>query len=138
MTDRDYPLPIPVADEASEPFYAGAKEGRLMLVRCSQCGRHRLPGRERCADCWSVDSEWAQASGRGTLYSFGIMHQQYDPAFADAIPYNYATVELEEGPRLVTNIVDCPNDELRVDMPLEAVFDAVSDETTLIRFRPRS
>ena len=137
MTDRDYPLPIPVADEASEPFYAGAKEGRLMLVRCSQCGRHRLPGRERCADCWSTDSEWAQASGRGTLYSFGIMHQQYDPAFADVIPYNYATVELEEGPRLVTNIVDCPNDELRVDMPLEAVFDAVSDETTLIRFRPR-
>ena len=138
MTDRDYPLPIPVAAEASAPFYAGAKEGRLMLVRCSQCGRHRLPGRERCADCWSTDSEWAQASGRGTLYSFGIMHQQYDPAFADVIPYNYATVELEEGPRLVTNIVDCPNDELRVDMPLEAVFDAVSDETTLIRFRPRS
>ena len=137
MTDRDYPLPIPVADEASEPFYAGAKEGRLMLVRCSQCGRHRLPGRERCADCWSTDSEWAQASGRGTLYSFGIMHQQYDPAFADVIPYNYATVELEEGPRLVTNIVDCPNGELRVDMAVEAVFDAVSDETTLIRFRPR-
>ena len=137
MTDRDYPLPIPVADEASAPFYAGAKEGRLILVRCSQCGRHRLPGRERCADCWSTESEWAQASGRGTLYSFGIMHQQYDPAFADAIPYNYATVELEEGPRLVTNIVDCPNGELRVDMPVEAVFDAVSDETTLIRFRPR-
>ena len=137
MTDRDYSLPIPVADEASAPFYAGAKEGRLMLVRCSQCGRHRLPGRERCADCWSTDSEWAQASGRGTLYSFGIMHQQYDPAFADVIPYNYATVELEEGPRLVTNIVDCPNGELRVDMPVEAVFDAVSEETTLIRFRPR-
>ena len=137
MTDREYELPVPIADEVSEPFYAGAKEGRLMLVRCSQCARYRLPGRERCADCWSTDSEWVQASGRGKLYSFGVMHQQYHAAFADVIPYNYAMVELEEGPRLVTNVVDCPNDDLRIDMPVEAFFDAVSDETTLIRFRPR-
>ena len=136
MTEREYKLPIPVADEASAPFFAGAKEHRLMLVRCSQCGRHRLPGRERCADCWSTESEWVQASGRGRLYSFGVMHQQYHPAFADAIPYNVAIVELEEGPRLVTNIVGCPNEELGVDMPVEAVFDDVSEETTLIRFRP--
>ena len=78
-----------------------------------------------------------QASGRGKLYSFGVMHQQYHPAFAAVIPYNYAMVELEEGPRLVTNVVECPNDDLRIDMPVEAVFDAVSDETTLVRFCPR-
>lgn len=138
MAEREYKLPIPVADEASEPFFAGAKERRLMLVRCTQCGRHRLPGRERCADCWSSESEWVQASGRGKLYSFGIMHQQYHPAFAEVTPYNYAIVELEEGPRLVTNIVGCPNEELRTDMPVEAVFDDVSEETTLVRFRPRN
>ena len=137
MNERDYKLPIPVADEASQEFYAGAKEGRLMLVRCSQCGRHRLPGRERCSDCWATASEWVQASGRGKLYTFGIMHQRYHPAFADVTPYNYATVELDEGPRLVSNIIDCPAEELRTDMPLEAVFDDVSEETTLIRFRPR-
>lgn len=138
MPDRDYDLPIPVADEASATFYTGAKEGRLMLLRCSQCGRYRLPGRGRCVDCWSEQSEWAQASGRGKLYSFGIMHQKYHPAFAEVTPYNYALVELEEGPRLITNIVDCPDEELRTDMPVEAVFDAVSEETTLIRFRPRA
>ncbi len=138
MVEREYKLPIPVADEASEPFFAGAKERRLMLLRCTQCGRHRLPGRERCADCWSTESEWVQASGRGKLYSFGIMHQQYHPAFAEVAPYNYALVELEEGPRLVTNIVECSDEELRTDMPVEAVFDDVSEETTLIRFRPRS
>jgi hypothetical protein len=136
MAEPEYKLPIPVADEASEPFFAGAKEHRLMLLRCTGCGRHRLPGRERCADCWSTESEWVQASGRGKLYSFGIMHQQYHPAFAEVTPYNYALVELEEGPRLVTNIVGCPNEELRTDMPVEAVFDDVSDETTLVRFRP--
>ena len=137
MAEREYTLPVPVADDVSAPFYAGAKERKLMLLRCSQCGRHRLPGRERCSDCWSTGSEWTQASGRGTLYSFGVMHQRYHPAFADVTPYNYAIVELEEGPRLVTNIVDCPAEELRTDMPVEPVFDDVSDETTLIRFRPR-
>src|SRR3990170_8930328 len=137
MAERDYRLPIPTADEASEPFFRGAKERKLMLLRCAQCGQHRLPGRERCADCWSTEAEWVEASGRGKLYTFGIMHQQYHPAFAEVIPYNYALVELEEGPRLVTNMVDCPNEELRVDMPVDAVFDAVSEETTLVRFRPR-
>jgi len=132
----EYTLPVPVADEASAPFYEGAQQGKLMLVRCTQCGTWRLPGRERCHNCLSTESEWAQASGRGKLYTFGIMHQQYHPAFAGVIPYNYAFVELEEGPRLVTNIVDCANEDLRTDMPVEAVFDPVSDETTLVRFRP--
>ena len=109
-----------------------------MLRGWSQCGGDRLPGRGRCVDCGSEQSEWAQASGRGKLYSFGIMHQKYHPAFAEVTPYNYALVELEEGPRLITNIVDCPNEELRTDMLVEAVFDAVSEETTLIRFRPRA
>ena len=136
MADGEYTLPIPVADEASAPFYEGAKLGKLMLVRCSQCGTWRLPDRERCHDCLSTDWEWAQASGRGKLYTFGVMHQQYHPAFAGVIPYNYAFVELDEGPRLVTNIVDCANEDLRTDMPVEAVFDPVSDETTLVRFRP--
>ena len=136
MAERTYTLPIPVADEASAPFFAGAKQRRLMLVRCAQCGSWRLPGRDRCLDCWSEEAEWAQASGRGKLYTFGVMHQQYHPSFADVIPYNYAIVELAEGPRLVSNIVDCPNDELRVDMRVEAAYDDVSDETTLVRFRP--
>ena len=136
MTDEEYTRPIPVADEASKPFFDGANEGKLMLVKCSQCGTHRLPGRERCLDCWSTESEWAQASGKGKLYTYGIMHQKYHPAFAEETPYNYALVELDEGPRLVTNIVDCEPDDLKTDMPVEAVFDHVSDEATLIRFRP--
>ena len=136
MADQEYTRPIPVADEASKPFFDGANEGKLMLVKCSQCGTHRLPGRERCLDCWSTESEWAQASGKGKLYTYGIMHQQYHPAFAEETPYNYALVELDEGPRLVTNIVDCEPDDLKTDMPVEAVFDHVSDEATLIRFRP--
>ena len=107
-----------------------------MLQKCSQCGTLRMAGRERCLDCWSTESEWVQVSGKGKLYTFGIMHQKYHPAFAEETPYNYAIVELDEGPRIVTNIVDCPNDELQTDMPVEAVFDTVSDAATLSRFRP--
>ncbi len=136
MPDQEYTLPIPVADEASKPFFDGANEGKLMLVKCSQCGTHRLPPRERCLDCWSTESEWAQASGKGKLYTYGIMHQKYHPAFAEETPDNDALVELDEGPRLVTNIVDCEPDDLKTDMPVVAVFDHVSDDATLIRFRP--
>ena len=136
MAEQAYTKPIPVADEASKPFFDGANEDKLMLEKCSQCGTHRLPGRERCLDCWSTETEWSQASGKGKLYTYGIMHQKYHPAFAEETPYNYAIVELDEGPRIVTNIVDCEPDDLKTDMPVEAVFDHVSDEATLIRFRP--
>ena len=128
-----YTKPLPQADDESREFYDGAREHKLMLMRCLGCKVWRMPSRPRCPDCWSTETEWAQASGRGTLYSFGIMHQKF-PGFADDVPYNYATVELEEGPRIVSNIVGVANENLRVDMPLTAVFDDVSDDTTLVRF----
>ena len=128
-----YTKPLPQADEESQEFYDGARRHELMLMRCKACGAWRMPSRPRCPDCWSTDTEWAQASGRATLYSFGIMHQKF-PGFTDDVPYNYAVVELEEGPRIVSNIVGAANDELRVDMPLVAYFDDVADDTTLVRF----
>ena len=130
-----YTLPIPEADDESREFFEGARRHELMLMRCTSCGAWRLPSRPRCPDCWSTDTEWAKASGRGTLYSFGIMHQKLHPAFADRTPYQFAIVELDEGPRIVSNIVDVADGELRVDMPLEAVFDDVSDDATLVRFK---
>ena len=131
-----YTKPLPQADDESREFYEGARRHELMLMRCQQCRAWRLPSRPRCPDCWSTDTEWAKASGRGTLYSFGIMHQKF-PGFADDVPYNYAVVELEEGPRIVSNIEGVANDALSVDMPLQVSFDDVADDTTLVRFAPR-
>lgn len=128
-----YTRPIPQADDESREFFDGARRHELMLMRCRGCGAWRLPSRPRCPDCWSTDTEWARASGRGTLYSFGIMHQTF-PGFEDDVPYNYAVVELEEGPRIVSNIVAIPDADLRCDMPLQAVFDDLSDDITLVRF----
>ena len=130
-----YTRPIPQADEESAPFYESARRHELMLMRCRDCGAWRLPSRPRCPDCWSTDTEWARASGRGTLYSFGVMHQKF-AGFEDETPYQYAVVELEEGPRIVTDVVGVADGELRCDMPVRAVFDDVADDATLVRFEP--
>ena len=85
--------------------------------------------------CFSADLEWAPAGGRGALYSFALMHQVYDPAFADEVPYNIAVVELDEGVRMTTNVVGCANEELWIGMPLEVTFEHVSDEVAIPKFR---
>jgi hypothetical protein len=87
--------------------------------------------------CFSASLEWAPATGRGTLYSFALMHQVYDPAFAGDVPYNIAVVELEEGVRTTTNVVGCANEELQIGMPLEVTFERVSELVAVPRFRPR-
>ena len=132
----EYKKPIPLPGPMSQPFFDGAKRHELLVMRCRACGTHRLTERSTCPECWSEEYEWVRASGRGKVYTYVLMHQQLHPGFADEIPYNVAVIELEEGPRLVSNIVECPNEGLRVDMPVEAVFDDISDEVTLVRFRP--
>ena len=128
----------PEADDDSREFFEGARRHELMLMRCLNCSAWRLPSRPRCPDCWSTDTKWERASGRATLYSFAIMHQKLHPWFADQTPYQFAIVELEEGPRIVSDVVGVPVEELRVDMPLNAVFDESSDDVTIVRFAPRT
>lgn len=137
MTEQTIPKPAPEPDEASKPFFDGALDGKLMLMRCTNCGTVRLPSRQHCDKCLSDGYEWVQSSGRGTLHTFGVMHQRYHPAFVPDIPYNVAVVELDEGPRMVTNIVEAANEDLRVGMPVEVVFEPRED-VALPKFRPLS
>jgi uncharacterized OB-fold protein len=134
--------PVPVPDEASRPFFDGARRGVLLLRRCHDCGTFMWPTggigtplRPRCVSCFSGALEWAPADGRGTLYSFALMHQVYDPAFADEVPYNIAVVELDEGVRMTTNVVGCANEQLWIGMPVEVIFEHVSDEVAIPKFR---
>jgi len=127
------PRPLPEADESSRPFFDGAMEGRLMLMRCSDCGAWRLPARQHCDACLSENYTWEQASGRGTVRTFGIMHQRYHPGFET--PYNVTIVELEEGPRLPTNIVGAEGEDIRVGMPVVVQFER-HDDVALPKFRP--
>ena len=132
----DIPKPIPEPDEASRPFWDGTLQSKLVLMRCTDCGTWRLPSRRHCDECLSENVEWKQASGRGTVRTFGIMHQRYHPAFAAELPYNLAIVELEEGPRFPTNIVGTPNEEITVGMPVEVVWEK-HDDVALPKFRAR-
>lgn len=132
----DYSKPLPQPDEASQPFFDGARQGKLMIMRCESCGAYRYPARDRCDVCWSTATAWVQASGRGTVYTFGVMHQLYHPGFKDELPYNVAVVELEEGPRLTTNLVGVANDAIRAGMPVAVTFDRLTEEVTLPKFRP--
>ena len=125
--------PVPVPDDASAPFFAGAARGELMLQRCRSCGAFMWPVKSRCVECFSAEVEWSAASGRGELYSFVVVHQRY-PGFDE--PYVLATVVTPEGVRFNTSIVGADPDELRIGMQLTVVFDAVSDDVVVPKFEP--
>lgn len=127
-------VPLPEPNEVSRPFFEGARRHVLMIQRCTRCGAYQLPGRYACDECLSGELEWVEASGRGTVFSFVVVHQRYHPAFEP--PYNVASVELEEGPRLVSSIVGVENSDIRVGMRVEAEFESASEEISLPRFRP--
>ena len=128
--------PAPVPDEISAPFFNGARENRLILQHCTGCDGWSWPVRERCPHCFAAKLEWRQASGRGTLYTFTIMHQVMNPGFASAVPYNVAQVDLDEGVRMTSNVIGIANDALRIGMRLEALFEDVGDGVRIPKFRP--
>ncbi len=127
--------PVPVPDERSAAFFAAAKKGQLLLKKCRGCSHVLAPQRETCEYCFGEELEWVPASGKGILYSFVLMHQLLHPAFKDEVPYNVIVVELEEGPRIVSNMVGTPDEELRVGMPVEAVFEDLSNDVAVPKFR---
>ena len=131
-----YQKPVPIPDEASQPFYDGARDHRLMIQQCATCGVVIWPVKSRCDNCMQPTVNWVQASGKATLYSFALMHQVYHPGFASAVPYIIAQVDLEEGLRILTNIVGCASSDLQIGMPLEVTFEAITDEVTQPKLKP--
>lgn len=115
---------VPEVDAFTRPYWDAAAEGRLLLRRCRAAGcgvAHHYP-REFCPSCWSEDVIWEQATGRATLYTWSVVHRNDLPPFGDRVPYVAAVVELAEGPRMMTEIIDCPADALRIGMPLLVRF----------------
>jgi uncharacterized OB-fold protein len=133
--DAKPPRPLPEVDAQHAPYFAAAREGRLVVQRCSSCGALRFPPRDICSACLSIAADWVQVSGRGEIFSYNVMHQIYHPAFAADVPYAVVVVKLAEGPKMISNLVDCPIDEIRIGMPVEVVFERASDEITLPKFR---
>ena len=137
MPEPGRPKPLPVVTEENRPFWEGCQQGKLLLQYCSECQQYQFYPRLYCMHCGSGTLRWVEASGKGVIYSYTIIHQNKSPEFVLDTPYNVAIVQLEEGPRMMSNIVDIDSTELQVDLPVTVVFDQVTDSITLPRFRPR-
>ena len=136
MTAMRFDLPQP--DLETQPFWDAAREGKLLIKHCNACGEYHFYPRPFCPKCWSDDVEWFEASGKATLYTWSVVHRNDLPPFGERVPYVAAVVDLAEGPRMMTNVVDCESDALEIGMALDAVFHPTSDEVTIVQFRPAS
>ena len=130
--------PLPQVSPEMAPFFDAARRHVLAVQHCAGCGTMRFPARTICSKCLSRDATWAPVSGRGTVFSFAIMHQAIHPGFAAETPYAVVVVELDEGPRLLSNLVDCPTADVHIGMPVEVVFDELTPDVTLPKFRRRT
>src|SRR5688500_15601452 len=119
--------PLPVPDEVTQPYWDAAREGRLVAPRCDACGTLFFPPRPRCPSCLASSVSWEELSGRGVVHTFTVVRQAPYPAFADDVPYVLAVIAADEGVHLMSNVVGCPPENVRVDDRVEVVFDEVSD-----------
>lgn len=137
MTDAQRPLPVP--DPVTRPFWDSLKAHAVQLQRCGGCARFIYYPRSVCPSCMSDDLVWTPVSGRGVVHAFTIPHRHPNPAFASQAPYVVALIELAEGARMLSNLVEVdPTPEaVKVGMAVEIVYEEVTDAITLPRFRPR-
>ena len=136
MPEPGRPKPLPIVTVENRPFWEGCQQGKLLLQYCTACHQHQFYPRLYCMQCGSTALRWDEASGQGVIYSYTIIRQNKSPEFVNDTPYNVAIVQLQEGPRMLSDIVEIDPGELRVDLPVTVVFERVTDMITLPRFRP--
>jgi uncharacterized OB-fold protein len=125
---------VPTPDVETQPFWDACRERRLLIKHCNACGKDHFYPRPFCPRCWSDDVAWKEASGRATLYTYSIVHVNDLAPFGERVPYVAAIVELEEGPRVMTNIERVAFDELEVGMDLVVDYRVVTDDITVAVF----
>lgn len=136
MTETgDYAKPLPQPSLESAPFWQGLREHRLLLQRCTCCGKIRHYPRPVCDACYAMEYDWDEASGRGTVHSWTVSHHAFHPGFKTDLPYATVTVDLEEGVRMQSRLVGASPDRLCLGLPVEVVFEDVTPELTLALFR---
>jgi uncharacterized OB-fold protein len=127
---------LPTPDNDTAPFWDAAKDGRFLLRRCLDCAATFFYPRPFCPKCWSERVDWVEASGRAVVYTYSIVVVNDLPPFNERVPYIAAVVDLEEGPRVMTNVVDCDLEAVRVGMPVEVTFRPLNDDITIPVFKP--
>jgi len=134
MTEHLGPRPVPGPDDT--PYWEGLRRGVLLIQRCEACGTVRHPPQPRCGRCASAAMSWTSATGSGTVHSFTIVQYAPNPQLAESVPYVVALIELDEGPRLVSNVVGVDPDLVAINQRVTVQFDRVGPDTVLPRFAP--
>jgi len=128
--------PLPTISGETKPFWDSCRLGNLVIQRCGECSQYQFYPRGICAHCWSNDIKWIKSSGKGTVWTYTITYQNRTPGFAEDVPYVLALVELEEGVRMFTNIVECNPRDVTIGMPVEVTFIRANDQISIPYFRP--
>jgi len=134
---NEYNKPLPAINDENRPFWDGCRAHRLMMQKCRHCSHIRYPIQAVCPECLSEEVDWIVLSGRGEVLSRMVFHRAYHPGFKEDIPYNVVLVQLDEGPRIFSNVVGVDNAAVQVGMEVAVVFDDVTPEVTIPRFTPR-
>ena len=133
QNDSKYIAPKPIPGEDSAPFWEAVSRHELVFQRCADCGHWIHPPRPTCPKCRSLEKEWAPSTGKGTVHASVFYRESPHPGFE--APYSVILVEMEEGVHLISNMLDVHSDDVQVGMPVEVVFDDVTEGVTLPRFR---
>ena len=134
-TDIAYAKPLPALAGLTKEFYDFCRRRELRFQRCARCEAWRHVPRDMCAECGSFEWRWERSSGRGRIFTWTLVARAMHPAFASDVPYAAVVIEMNEGVRIVSNVIDCPVDELTIDAPVEVVFEDVTDYVALPKFR---
>jgi uncharacterized protein len=126
---------LPMIYPEEIPFWEGLKARKLLLQRCNACSKVWFPIGPMCPKCLSMEFTWVPMSGRGVVHNFVVYHKAWMPYLQQKVPYAVVQVELEEGPRMTTNMMDTPLEDIKIGMQVEALYEDVTDEITLLQFR---
>jgi uncharacterized OB-fold protein len=130
--------PLPTISGETKPYWDHCRRGQLLVQKCDICGEYQFYPRGICANCWSNDIQWITSSGKGTVWTFTVTYQNGTTGFAEDVPYVLALVELEEGVRMFTNIVECDPRSVTIGMPVEVTFVQATNQISVPYFKPAS
>lgn len=136
MTEKKSSIPAPVTEPWTEEFWKAAKQHKFLVQHCNDCNINIFYPRKFCPECWGSNLSWIESKGKGKLYTFTITMYGVEPRFAPDLPYVLALVDLDEGIRVMTRIVNCDHDQLQCDMPVEIVWQDINEEFNLYYFQP--
>lgn len=132
----DMTRPLPETQPWSKSFWEGTKQGKLLIQHCKDCNANIFYPRKVCPECWSKNMDWITASGKAKVYMFSTAYDMVEPKFIADLPYTLAYVNLEEGIRMMTRIVECDPADIHIDMEVEVIFHKLNDDFYLPYFKP--